>query len=914
MTPETLYGRDGEIALMNEWVRDIRDSGHALLIRGEAGIGKTSILDAGACAARSGGCRVLTVTGVESEAHLAFAGLHQLLRPVLRQVDQLPPPQRKAVLTAFGVLDGDPPAIFLVGLATLNLLADIAAEQPLLMVADDVQWLDTPTAEVLAFVGRRLGSDHILLLAAMRDGFQSPLVAARLPELVLEPLNKAPSAQLLDAQAPNLTEVARKRILDQAAGNPLALVELPRALRSERLADGPALPAILPLTDRLEQAFAAQASALPPATGAALLVAAVDDSPSASEVLAAAAHLTGAPVGVEVLEPAVQAGLITIIDGTIRFRHPLVRSALEQSAPVSRRNEAHAALARVLAGDPDRRAWHRAASIMGTDEDAAVELEAAARRAQDRGATVIAMAGEERAAALTEDPARRVGRLLAAAEMGFELGQPSAVRRLLVEAERSGPTPLDLARMTWLREIFNDGEPGNPMEVQRLVAASDEAVAAGDVSLALNLLRGAALRCWWADPGPAARDLVIEWVDRVVDARSEPRALEIMSLAAPVDRGAFVARRVALAAPLAAHDAAVSAMLGVTAHAVGDYGPAVDLLGRAAHGLRDQGRLGLLAQALIIRGWGCIHVGKLADAANDLDEGGRLAVETEQLIRASGAKIGQALLAGLRGEEDAAEALAREAEAAILPIRLGDLLAVLQLARGLTALGAGRHGDAFDHFRTVFDRVHPAFNELESFAVVGYLAESAVHAGRRDEARHMLVELERLGDRTPAALLHAGLRYARAALADEDAAEDLYAAALQADPGWPFDAARLQLAYGAWLRRRRRIAESRAPLRTARNAFDALGATPWGDRARQELRAAGEASPDRPVAAGRLSAQELQIAQLAAGGLSNREIAERLFLSHRTVGSHLYRIFPKLGIVSRSELRDALADPEPSLR
>jgi tetratricopeptide (TPR) repeat protein len=341
---------------------------------------------------------------------------------------------------------------------------------------------------------------------------------------------------------------------------------------------------------------------------------------------------------------------------------------------------------------------------MGTDEDAAAELEAAARRAQGRGATVIAMAAEERAAALTGDPALRVGRLLAAAEMGFELGQPTAVRRLLDEAERFEPAQLDRARMTWLREIFNDGEPGNPMEVRRLVAAADEAVAAGDLSLALNLLRGAALRCWWADPGAAARELVIASVDRVADARTEPRALEIMSLAAPVDRGAFVARAVALAAPLAAHDAAVTAMLGVTAHAVGDYGTAVDLLGEAAHGLRDQGRLGLLARALIVRGWGCIHVGKLGDAARDLDEGWRLAVETEQTIRANGARIGQALLAGLRDDEDTAEAIALDAEAVILPIRLGDLLAVLQLARGLTALSAGRHSDAFDHLRRVFDR------------------------------------------------------------------------------------------------------------------------------------------------------------------------------------------------------------------
>jgi hypothetical protein len=498
VSAEALYGRDSEVALLDEWLRDLGERGRALLVRGDPGIGKTALLDAAADAARSRGCRVLTVTGVECEAHLPFAGLHQLLRPELARAEGLPAPQGQARLTAFGILDAGVPAIFLVGLAALNLLADVAADEPLLLVADDVHWLDTPTAEVLAFVGRRLESDRILVLAAMRDGVQSPLTAARLPELVLEPLGEAPSAHLLDARAPDLTRVARSRILHQAAGNPLALLELPRALRSERLAGGRVLPAILPMTDRLESAFAAQGSNLPPATQAALLVAAVDDRRATAEVLSAAARLTGAPVAMDILDPAVQAGPIAIVGDEIRFRHPLVRSAIEQSAPVGRRHEAHAALAEVLTDDPDRRAWHRAALIVGTDEGAAAELEAAAPRAQDR-ATGIAMAAQEGAAALTEDRGLRVGRLLAAAEMGFELGQPAAVRRLLDEAEQSGPAPLD-------RAIFNDGVPGDPIAVQRLVAAADEAAGAGDRSLALNLLHGAALsRARGSDVSSATR-------------------------------------------------------------------------------------------------------------------------------------------------------------------------------------------------------------------------------------------------------------------------------------------------------------------------------------------------------------------------------------------------------------------------
>ena len=425
MAAPALVGRDDAIGVVEARLRDTAERGGALVIRGAAGIGKTSLLETAVNDARSRNLMVLATAGVESETHLPYAGLHQLLRPVLGRADSLPRPQRDALLTAFGMLDGPAPELFLVGLAVLTLLTEAAAEEPLVLIADDAHWFDAPTAAVLAFVARRLEADPVLLLAVIRDGFETPLLGLGLAELRLEPLDPDASAQLLDAHAPDLAAATRARVLREAAGNPLALLELPRALRSRPHASGQALPPILPLTDRLQTAFAARAAQLPIETRTALLVAAADDRADASEVLAATAHVIGSTATVEILELAAAAALITVDETSVRFRHPLVRSALYHSASLGQRHAAHRALAEVLAEEPDRRAWHRAAAIVGTDEGAAAELEAAARRARDRGATTVAIAAQERAASLTADPTMRARRGLDAAE----LASSSASRR-----------------------------------------------------------------------------------------------------------------------------------------------------------------------------------------------------------------------------------------------------------------------------------------------------------------------------------------------------------------------------------------------------------------------------------------------------------------------------------------------------
>ena len=901
-----LVGRDSELAHLEKALTAAAEHGGALFITGAAGIGKTSLLNVAATDARSRGYRVLAITGLESEADLPYAGLHQLLHPVLSSAGALPGPQKNALLTALGMLEGAPPELFLVGLATLNLMAEIADEIPLVVVVDDFQWLDGATSSVLSFVARRLESTHILFVAGLREAFQTELRSWQLPEIRVEPLSDTDSADLLMSVAPDLDLQTRRLILDEALGNPLALLELPRAFRLQGTDRREGALRSIPLTDRLERTFSVQAGQLPELTQAALLLIALDKDPTVNDVLRATRKQFGEEIAVDVLQPAVDAGLISVAGSTVRYRHPLIRSALEQSATAGQRRKAHLAFADVVA-DPDRRAWHRAKAVLGEDEGTAADLEHAARRAQDRGAPAAALGALELAASLTPNGPGKGRRLLAAAELAFQVGDPPAVGRLLDSAAGLELSPHDVARMTWLREIFHDGVPGDLNAIAKLVDVAREAAAGGDQNLSLNLLQGAALRCWWADPGAEAKKLVIEAVEQIAADQLDPRALEILALAAPVDAAVRIGTRVREAAQVDDADPSRMQLLAFAAYAAGNLDESIELMDRAAPIMRAQGRLGLLAQLLDVRGWAGINTGQFREAINSMDEGGRLAIETRQPIWTAISKMGRAVLSGLQGEEGTAERLITEAIEPVASLRLSIVLAKAEFARGVTHLTAGRHSDAFDHFMRMYDPHGPAYHERVAHAAAPYVIECAVRAGRDEEARHMMTVLEALGDRTPSDLVHIGLRFARPLLADESEAENLYELALDAEPKWPFDFARLEMSYGSWLRRRRRITESRPHLRAARDMFDALGVQPWADKARAELRASGERIPE-PTTAPRqpLSPQELQIAQMAASGLSNREIADRLFLSHRTVGAHLYRVFPKLGIASRSELALAL--------
>jgi DNA-binding CsgD family transcriptional regulator len=909
MTMPPLVGRERELGVLDGLVDAVGDGGGALVVWGEPGIGKSALLAMASRRATDRGMQVLTATGVQSEAHLPFAGLHQLLRPIIAGAEGLPVRQRVALLAAFGMTEVAAPDRFLIALAALDLLADTAARAPLLLIVEDAQWLDRPTGDVLAFVARRLGSEPIVLLAAVRKGHASALGEAGLPELRLAGLEEAAAAALLAAHAPVLAPWVRERLLAEAAGNPLALLELPLALGSDQLRGG-ALPEWLPLTARLEHAFAARVSELPAMTRRLLLVAAVDHDGALAEVLAAAALLDqeDAAVTVERLAPAVGARLVEVDERGLRFRHPLVRSAIHQAATFPERHAAHAALARVLVDQPDRRAWHRAASTVGPDEEVAAELEEVAARAQRRGGLGVAAAALERAARLSADPAGQGNRLLRAAELEFEVGRRDLVVGLLQEAEPLHLAAVERRRMLWLREMIDPSSLGDAAKLRSMVDAAARVAADGDQDLAVNLLWRAAQRCFWGDPGQEARNRVLAAAERLHLDDGDPRLLAILAYVAPVERGRVIIDRLSRLASDGGGDAQASGLLGTAAMVVGAFDLAAGFLAAASAGLRAQGRLGHLARLLTLQAWAAVYLADWKVAMPAAEEASQLAAETREPLWAASAQVVKAMLAALRGEREVANAHAAEAEQAVSPIGARFLLAIAQLARGLAALGVGRHDNAYQHLRRVFDPADAAYHPFIRTWAIGDLAEAAAHSGHRDAARAVLEELEPLAAQTPSSWFQAGMRHARPLLADDQDAERLFQAALDADLArWPVLRARLQLAYGAWLRRQRRVAESRAPLRAAREAFDALGAIPWGERARQELRASGEASHRHTSQAwDRLSPQELQIAQLAADGLSNREIGQQLYLSHRTVSSYLYRVFPKLGISSRSQLRAVL--------
>ncbi|MBC8013522.1 MAG: hypothetical protein H7X74_05510 [Methyloceanibacter sp.] len=493
--------------------------------------------------------------------------------------------------------------------------------------------------------------------------------------------------------------------------------------------------------------------------------------------------------------------------------------------------------------------------------------------------------------------------------MAFELAGPELGIRFLREAEPLELSPMERARLSLLRELFEDeGLWAGAARVASFIEIVDRVRVAGEAELALNFLLAVAQRCWWANLEQETRDLVVAAAERMPLSTESPALIAILAFADPIEQGATVIDRISQIGPEAGLDSAGIRLIGAAATAVGAFDLSPGFLAASVDGLRAEGRLGLLAQALVSQAWAAVFLGNWNVATPAAEEAGRLARETAQPRWAAAADLAEASLAALRGDSDAADALATEAERLLMPMSAHPTLAFAQLARGLSALGRGAHGNAYEHLRRMFDPADVAYHPFVRYWVVGDLAEAAARSGHADEARALLEELESVAQKSRSPLLLVGLGYARALLAEGGDAEALFHAGLGADlTAWPFYRARLLMAYGSWLRRQRRVAESRTSLRAARDTFDALGAIPWGERAREELRASGETSRARtPEARDQLTPQELQIARMAAEGLTNREIGQKLYLSHRTVGAHLRRIFPKLGVASRRHLTAAL--------
>jgi DNA-binding CsgD family transcriptional regulator len=893
-----LIGREAESELMAAVLDRLPAGGGALVLRGEPGIGKSALLLRARQRAEAAGCRTLTTVGVESEAAYAFAGLHQMLHPVLGHAARLPAAQRRALDTAFGASDEVELDSFRVALATFQLLCEAAETGPVVLIVDDAHWLDRPTLGALAFVARRLDSEPLAMVAAVRAGRATVLDDARLPTLDIERLSAPAAAELLDRWAPELHPVLRARVLAEAAGNPLALVELARTVPASATRLTPGTPT---LTARLEHAFASRLAELPAGTRSALLAAALDSRASLGEIVRAST------ASVAALDPAVEAGLVEIEDGAVRFRHPLIRSAVKRAASAGQALGAYAALAEVVA-DPERRMWHRAMAAEGPDELLASALEEHARAARGRGAVTVAGPALERAAALTADLRKKGGLLVAAAEIAYELGMVDVVRRVLQEAELLDLGALEAARVAWLRQVVSGDVWVESGATRTFVEIAQQMRDGGDPDLALRSLVPIAHRCWWTRTRTTTRQYLVDAAVGMGLPEGDPRVLAVIALAHPEMTGPSVRGQISRLSLADVIDPVAAMHVGIAAEKAGDFQIGARLLARAVEGLRQQVRLGLLTQALVHYAWAAIPAGDWGAAAAAAQEAAGLARDTRQPRYGLTGELVGALVTALRGAAPDIESVLAEPEQAVLTMKGGPLLATAHLARGAATLGEGRHEDAFRHLWPVFDEAGPAFHRFMRWPALLDLVEAAAATGQAARVAGIIAELDAIAARSEAPILRLSLACARPLLAAEEQAEALFVAALGHDlAGYPFLGARTRFSFGRWLRRQRRTAESRAPLRESVALFDALGAAVWSRRARQELRATGETIVRRaPDLRDRLTPQELQIAQLAAEGLSNREIGERLFLSPRTIGGHLYRMFPKLEITARAQLREAL--------
>ena len=906
--PTILIGREAESNALSERIDAAnRGSGGSIVVRGAPGIGKTSVLGVARSYASANGLTVLGATGVQSETHLTFAGLHQLLGPVLHDIDRLPASYSKALKGAFGLSDEQVTSSHLVAMSTLHLLSENAERAPLLLLVDDAQWIDGATAGALAFVARRLESDPILLITALRDGFHSPFLEAGIPELTIGALTDAQAGALLDVRSPTLDPGLRDRVLRSSAGNPLALVELSTALNSTVDADRAFFGSDLPLTARLERAFADRLAGLASETRSLLRVAAADERGAVVELLTAASNLAHRQVTLKATTEAKAAGFIEIDGPEVRFRHPLMRSAIVQAMTLEERRETHAALAATLVGDADRRTWHRASAALETEASIVTDLEELARRAHRRGATGVAMQALDRAAQLASDPETRGRHLARAAVLAMILGRVSSVLQFLDTVDDGHVPPGERPSVVTMRESYGRSAWSGASRIPEFVEIADRLRAEGEVERGMAAMFVIANRCWWSNPDEDVRREVVAVLERFPDAPEDPRRLATLAMASPVEHGAIVLERLARrsAERSGERGSLADAQLGLAALSVGDFVRADRFFDARAQFNRAQGLPGVLVSSLLKLAWVKIHLGDWRRALSITGEAERLGGETGQLDLAAGATLAGATIAAYRGELEVSERLAAAGERGMTGSSADPGRAMARWSRGVAALAAGRHEEAYGQLRRVYDPKDDSYHpHVRSWLLVD-LVEAAIHCGQEGDANSLVRDLEPIAARARWPLLVANLQYAHAVLA-RDGNEKAFRAEAELTT-WPFTRARLQLAYGVWLRRQRRVADSRAPLRAARDAFDALGAAPWGERARQELRASGETSRRRTYdLIDALSPQELQIAQLAAEGLSNKEIGQQLFVSHRTISTHLYRIFPKLRITARSHLRAAL--------
>ena len=914
----SLRGRASECGALNALVEDVRrGESRALLLRGEAGIGKTALLQ---CLVESASdVTVARAVGVESEMELAYASLHQLCTGMLDRLERLPVPQRQALEIVFGLSAGPAPDRFLVGVGVLSLLSEVAEERPLLCVVDDAQWLDQASAMALAFVARRLFAERVGIVFAAREPGEA---LQHVPRLDVHGVPDGDARALLDsAVGVKLDERVRDRIIAEMAGNPLALIELPRGLTATQLAGGFERLEAQGLLARIEESFVRRIAPLPEDTRLLLLVAAAEPVGDPLLLWGVAERLGIEPAAADRAE---NARLVTIGERVI-FRHPLVRSAVYRSAPVEDRRAVHLALAEVTDRevDPDRRAWHLAAATTGPDDEVAAELERSADRAQARGGVAAAAAFLRRSIALTWDPAQRASRAVAAARLHLQAGGFDEALRLLASADEASLDELERAQVDLLRGQIAFATSFGGEAPARLLLKAAKRIEALDIALA----RDTYLDAWVAAMfgGGFARAGTLHEVSRAAISApqpiSAPRPSDLLldGFAVLVTEGrAAAASKLSRAVSVCAHGEIATAeglrwgwLASTAAAALWDEDGYWAVNDRQVQSVRDAGllvHLPIYLQAL----------GSVAALRGDFAMADSLIAEGDAVAEATGTRLVRApavILAGLRGNEPQASALieveARNASAA----QSGMWLQTCQWVSAVLYNGLGRYEEGLAEAQR-------ASEEAPELPVSGWaLAELIESASRTGSTGVGGQALERLADATSAGGTDWGLGvYARsrALLSDGEAAEASYREAIErlSRTAVRPELGRAHLLYGEWLRREGRRVDAREQLRAAHDQFTSIGMEAFAERARAELQATGEHVRRHTVETrDDLTAQERQIAELARDGLSNPEIGARLFLSPRTVEWHLRHVFTKLGIKSRRDLARALprSESEPAL-
>jgi DNA-binding CsgD family transcriptional regulator len=900
-----LRGRHNECAALERVLHQVRAGRSAVLVvRGEAGIGKSALLEY--VAAQADGCRVARAAGVQAEMELAFAGLHHLCAPMLDGMGSLPAPQQEALQVAFGLQSGGTPDRFLVALAVLSLLAEAAEQRPLICLVEDAQWLDRVSAQVLAFVARRVLAERMAMVFAVREPSSGDDLAG-LPELVVEGLPEPDARALLESVVPALVDArVRDRILAETRGNPLALIELPRGLTSTELAGGFGVPDGRPLASRIQQAFLQRAQRLPRETQVLLLAAAAEPLGDLGLLWRAAERLG---LSGEAGRPAEAARLIEL-GLRVRFTHPLVRSAIYRAASPGDRRDVHLALAEATDPvlEPDRRAWHRAHATSSPDETVAAELARSAGRAQARGGLAAAAAFLQRAAELTPDPAGRVARSLDAAQAKLDVADAGSASALLAVAELGPVDELQRARLERLRaQIVFAGQRGRDAPPLLLAAAKRLDPLNGAMARETYLEAfAAAMFAGRLGTGPDEREIA-EAARASVRAPS-PGAAEAL-LDALVTR--FSEGYAASVAPLSqalrafcepggsAEDQRWLWLACRLAQDLWDDELWQELATRGVRVARDTGALTLLPNMANYLAAFDVHSGDFAAAAALIDEVDAITVATG----IPPLKYSAYMLAASRGDREHMRAMWDLHETGVLARGEGSAVAGAGWMGALLHNGHGRYGEALADARDACER-----EELVAFGRgLVELIEAGVRAGRPDEAG---AALDRLSERTQAS----GTEWARGTearcrgLVSDD--ESAYREAIErlARSHAALELARSRLVYGEWLRRENRRTEARELLRSAHESFSRMGAEAFADRARRELLATGETvrrtTPDTRNA---LTPQEIQVARLVRDGHTNPEIGAQLYISPRTVEYHLHKVFRKLDVSNRKELRNALA-------